>query len=332
MKIKVLIFLFVSITLLVKAQATGPKVNISEFPKKDLPPSGFKRKGLKVKESYKYYYGIGVPVDYVMARYLAFREMRDSIENTFGAGAILIMLYANGFGVTRNIDLSEKLALGNIWAAPAEQGYRQKHLEKIRSGEDTSVFDICNDITSGLMSGLCAWLGFEMVQARRDRTLDSVIHTWPRQDSLAYVKLRHVANNFFQARSSDEVDLSGTAREAFEEEEQDSLEQNFLDKILKANTCNFPKYSPDEFSKADRELNSVYSKVMQWKDTLDWGTVTKEQIKGVEEKWIHYRDAWVAFGLIRCPELSGDSWKALFTKERISQLKDFLFVPGEGNH
>jgi hypothetical protein len=81
--------------------------------------------------------------------------------------------------------------------------------------------------------------------------------------------------------------------------------------------------------KADKELNAVYAKVMQWKDTLDWGTVTRAQIKGVEKKWIPYRDAWVAFGLIRCPELPGDSWKTLLTEERISQLKGFLWVPNK---
>jgi len=44
----------------------------------------------------------------------------------------------------------------------------------------------------------------------------------------------------------------------------------------------------------------------------------------VERKWLPYRDAWVSFGKIRCPQLSEFALETILTEERISQLKEFL--------
>jgi hypothetical protein len=53
-------------------------MKIKDFPKKDLPsdfePEHIKREDVKGKASSKYYYGIGVPIDYAEARRLAFIE------------------------------------------------------------------------------------------------------------------------------------------------------------------------------------------------------------------------------------------------------------------
>jgi hypothetical protein len=61
------------------------------------------------------------------------------------------------------------------------------------------------------------------------------------------------------------------------------------------------------------------------KKDFDYGTVTQDNIREVQRIWLTYRDAWVAFGKIKCPQISEDSLKTLFTKERTSQLKGFIF-------
>src|ERR1700738_2989397 len=94
------------------------KVKLSDFPKTDFPKlidtSYSKQEELKINGSYKFYYGIGVPVDYVKARQLAFVEMalnkHKDASHPFAGASILMMLYANGFGVDRNLDLSIRLA------------------------------------------------------------------------------------------------------------------------------------------------------------------------------------------------------------------------------
>ena len=54
-----------------------------------------------------------------------------------------------------------------------------------------------------------------------------------------------------------------------------------------------------------------------------WGTVTKEQIKKTQREWILYRDAWVEFMRIHCPDINENSIKTILTEERAEQLSDF---------
>lgn len=92
--------------------------------------------------------------------------------------------------------------------------------------------------------------------------------------------------------------------------------------MVKADKCGFKKYTEQDFIKADKELNVLYRKIMGLKEFI-WGTVTREGIKSTQKSWIGYRDAWVAFGKLRCSKISAVSWKTLITLERIEQLKEF---------
>jgi len=130
----------------------------------------------------------------------------------FAGASILMMIYANGFGVRRDLDLSIRLACANVGFAEAEIEGRVEHLKKLRSGEESGVFDLCDDITSGYMSGFCEGVHAEMEALRRKATVDSVVNGWPEKDRVAYASLRKSASDFFGARTMSEVDMSGTAR------------------------------------------------------------------------------------------------------------------------
>jgi TPR repeat protein len=112
--------------LTARSQANCPPVKIADFPKSDLPvrldTMWAKSAGIQLLESYKYYYGIGVPVDFVKARYLAFIEMAMHPDGAgeFEGPSVLLMLYANGFGVKRDLDISIRLACANVGGAGAE--------------------------------------------------------------------------------------------------------------------------------------------------------------------------------------------------------------------
>lgn len=300
------------------------KVKIADFPKKDLP-SATERDHFKNEESSKYYYGIGVPVDYVKARFIALIEMEkdDGRENPFGGAAILMMLYANGFGVKRDIDLSIRLACANVGHAPAEIDGRIRHLQHIKAGDAEGVFDICDDITSGYMDGMCQFIHSRLAEIKRKSTIDSVIKNWQEQDKRAYEQLRKSATAFFDQRVLSEVDMTGTSRAAIALAEGDLLEDSFKENILKAGKCILPCYNTTDFIKADNELNLIYKKIMADKG-LNWGTVTKDGIRSTQRKWILYRDAWVTFGTMHCPSVSDVTWKTIITLARILQLKDFV--------
>jgi len=308
-----------------KAQDTCKPMKVSDFPKKDLPPASFTKNKLKAKLSKDYYYGIGVPVDYVNARYLAFKELQDCSSEMIGGPAILMMLYANGYGVKKNFDISLHLACANIWSAPAELEYRTTHLKRLKEHNIDTVFDICDDITSGMMSGICENLNTTIQEWGRQRVLDSVTANWPAKDTAGLSKLYKVAEVFFDTRISNEVDLSGTARAAFQSVEQNSLEKDFLNEIVKAGSHTFLTYSDKDFSKADSMLNVTYKKIMAKKvGPYDWGTVTKDGIKKTERKWILYKNAWVEFCKTVFPSISDSSLQTFFTKQRIDELQGFL--------
>lgn len=66
------------------------------------------------------------------------------------------MIYASGKGAQRNLDLALKFACEMATIASAEKAGRVAHLEKLKAeGWTGSNFDVCDDITSGYMSGFC---------------------------------------------------------------------------------------------------------------------------------------------------------------------------------
>jgi uncharacterized protein YecT (DUF1311 family) len=304
-----------------------PMVKISDFPKKDLP-SIADHQQLKGKESYKYYYGINVPIDYVKARHIAFIEMeKDSpnVSDPFGGASILMMLYANGFGVKQDINLCIRLACANVGFAPAEVDGRIQHLKDMQAGKSKGVFDICDDITSGYMEGFCSSLQSEKEAITLKASLNTIIKKWPQKDQLAYVKLRKAASDFFDTRATSEVDMSGTARVEMQNEESDSLEESFLTSIRLADKCSFPNYTANNFTNSDKKLNAVYLKIMNGvldEDTTMTGVISKYGIKLTQRQWILYRNAWVTFEAIHCPGTSTETIETYFTKQRIAQLQD----------
>jgi uncharacterized protein YecT (DUF1311 family) len=203
----------------------------------------------------------------------------------------------------------------------AEIDGRVQHLKDMKSGGPSGTFDICDDITSGFMMGFCTGLQSEIDDIKRKSTIEKTLQTWPEKDRVAHDKLYKIAGSFFEERVREEVDLSGTARGMFSIQESDMLEDSFAAKTIRSATCGFDNFSAGDFAKADKELNDVYSKIMNSKvDTL--GTITKEGIKMTQRKWILYRDAWVAFASVRCPKVTANALQTILTKERVEQLKE----------
>jgi uncharacterized protein YecT (DUF1311 family) len=302
-----------------------PPVTLGDFPKQDLPRA-IDSATARNKESYKYYYGIGVRKDYVKARKLAFLEMKFSGNTTslVDGAAVLLMIYANGLGVKRNYDLCIRLACSNVGGSNAEVEGRVEHLRNMQAGKDSSRFDICDDITSGLMMGVCEGIHQEMADIKRNAALERIIRTWTKKDHQAYDTLRKSASTFFDLRLLNEVDMSGTARSTELSTEEESLEDGFLAHIRAADKKLLPAYRAGDFEKADKALNTVYSGIMSHADTLLWGTVRRKDILATQRQWISYREAWVVFGQVRCPAISAAAWRTLITRERTRQLKDFM--------
>jgi hypothetical protein len=81
----------------------------------------------------------------------------------------------------------------------------------------------------------------------------------------------------------------------------------------------FPSFSAGQADEADAELNDLYRQ-----SNLDQDA----ELQAMEITWVRYRDAWVAYGAIKWPEVTADSWRAYLTLQHIGpggnlQLGDF---------
>jgi uncharacterized protein YecT (DUF1311 family) len=291
----------------------------AEFPTSDLPSPQDKAQ-VKSGDSVRFYYGIGTPVDDVRARHAAFLERERGDELVLGGSAVLTMLYANGRGVERNLNLAIKLAC-TVGHAPAEIEGRVSRLDSMKSSRDKGTFDFCDDITSGFMMGHCKGLGERRRGNTRQQALEAVVAGWPAAHRKALDVLMRAFEEFVQARSANEVDLSGTDRAAALIEAEASLRQALVERLKEAEQGTLPGHGPADYAEADTELNRAYARALS--SDLSDSTVTPAGIRATEKVWIRYRDAWVTFGAQRYPSVAAEVWKTLLTRERIQQLSEF---------
>ena len=82
-----------------------------------------------------------------------------------------------------------------------------------------------------------------------------------------------------------------------------------------------------EFTKADAQLNAIYSKVQSGpNEPIEFTTITPGGIKIAQRAWLHYREAWVKFGEVKYPAVSADSWRTWLTQERVQRLKELTGI------
>ena len=292
-----------------------------QLPAKDRPDTET-AKSLNGCKSEDLYYGFGNTPDPVKARYCAYLEMDQEDSFVFGGSSTLMMIYANGKGVKKNVDFAVKFAC-KLEGAPAEMEYRIQHLLDLKSNKSSKPFDLCDDITSGFMQGHCASRDQRFTDAKLKRSLDSVLVNWSEKDKQMFTILKQSFGKFSEARVRNEVDTTGTGRAAFQIEEESTLSEDFVDSVVQFEKGKLPRYAQADFIKADRDLNTTYGKIQSKRD-FNWGSVKQVDIKHTQRVWLKSREAWVTFGLQKYPQVSEDSWRIWLTNKRIVMLKEFL--------
>lgn len=302
------------------AELPNCTVDATEFPQADKPLTA-DYDSLRGCASKKFYYGIGEPVDFAKARKCAFLELERNAQLVFGDYAMLMMIYANGHGVKKDIDLAKRIALCHVGGSEFEITARQAHLERLKTSKETSNFDICNDITSGVMMGFCSSINEEQAAAKRKKELDLIVSKWPQKHQIEFQKLYVKANSFFDMRSMEEIDKSGSARAQDITEDQAQQKSQFHKAIKDFENSKYPPFTADDLKKLDQDLSTLYQIVMSKRDSSR-ADVAKVGIRKVQREWFSYRDAWVGFARLHYPRLPVDSLRAWLTTQRMDQLKD----------
>lgn len=269
----------------------------------------------------------GAGGDRVAARHCAYRDRAGDEERVFGGSAVLMMLYANGDGVTRNLPLARRFAC-EYGGAPAEVRSRLAHLQRIEEGEASARFDICDDITSGYMHGMCSGRNAGFERHARDARWQSLQADWTPAQLQAWQRLRTAADGYFQHASSAEIDLSGTSRGAFVVTARTQLEVQLLEDVQRFEAGARPSYTSADLATVDRQLNAVYRTTRQRLQAGAsshpyslFGTVDADGVRDTQRAWLRYREAWVAFAATRWPDTKADAWRAWLTDTRTAALE-----------
>jgi uncharacterized protein YecT (DUF1311 family) len=274
--------------------------------------------------------GDGRGRDLSAARQCAYRSRAAGDAGVFDGSGVLMMLYANGDGVERNIPLAKRFAC-EYEGAPAEVEGRLEHLDAIADGSDTQPIDICDDLTSGMMMGFCEARGADFARVVRADRWNALQSAWTPAQRSAWTALRRAADAYFESASTNEIDMSGTARGAFATQAYEVLDIALLDDVERFEEGARPDEKAGDFADADKALNAAYRST---RATLDagkgkdgfgeYGTIDADGVRETQRLWLPYRDAWVAFAAARYPDTPADAWRAWLTRRRTEALGDIV--------
>lgn len=243
-----------------------------------------------------------------------------------GNHAVLMMLYANGYGVPRDTGMAIHYACKLKFVAKAEMEYRVKHLAAARAADVR--FDQCDDITSGAMEAVCAAIRERQDERVRNARLARISKMLSPAGRQAFSKLRAAAERY-AVEGVSEVDARGTAAAALSYQRQARLREQFMQAVLDAFNGKLPVSSPEEYARQDDDLNALYQTIEKlpstqdgWPDRIGLSTISHTAIRNTERAWLAYRDAFIAFMRTLPSGSQPVAVKTLLTSQRIAQLNE----------
>lgn len=243
---------------------------------------------------------------------------------------VLMMLYANGFGVKVNPDLAIKyscsgprdeeeiaLQVADLIALKTSARGRGRVIDQCDYAGNTPAIERCQDLAERQRTRM------------RNRSLDEISRKMSAQQKQVFDKLRKAAAQFADAHGSEEYEanISGTMRGQIAIGTTSKENQQFLGDVEQCENGVFPTYTQAQFAELDKHLNQTYRRIMrsnnvQARQAGVYDVVSTTTVKETQRLWLKYRDAWVEFGRARYPSVPAHAWEALLTERRIKQLKE----------
>jgi hypothetical protein len=289
-----------------------------ELPAADRPTPA-EEKALAKCVSVDLYYGFGQPADPVKARKCAYAEMDRDAKAPIGEKAILMMIYANGNGATRNFDVATKLAC-SLGGGPGDDAGRVYQLDRLKKQNWAgNSFSVCDHSSARELYEQCAILSERFDKIERDQKFNDLIAAWKPAEKKAFHTFMEEANRFYEVQAKNGVNLEGT----FEIQEEIFFKNNLLSSLQAFERGELPNYTAEEFQKAEAAEQAAYQRTQNG-DVAQWGTVTRQSVQKSEDEWRRYCSAWIAFGRQKYPGVSEQSWKAWLDTDRTVMLNRFL--------
>ncbi|HET9183224.1 MAG TPA: hypothetical protein VFP59_13895 [Candidatus Angelobacter sp.] len=289
-----------------------------QLPAKDQPTTD-EKKSLQNCSSEDLYYGFDKPPDFVKARKCAYLEMEQGKDDLDLAGrATLMMVYANGKGADRNLDIALKLAC-EMKGGPGDVAGNIYELERLKKYPPSAKFSVCDHSASRHLYESCAILGDKFDRLERAKEIDAFSSSLTKKQQEAFSHLDEAAEAFFKSRASSEIDL----RPTFQVQEMAFMENEFIKKLQQLQHGQLPSFSATDLHKAQADLDKAYADT-QKDPKRQWGTATVEGVRKTQQVWLAYRNAWVNFGKVTYPNVNADAWRTWISEDRYAELEKLL--------
>jgi uncharacterized protein YecT (DUF1311 family) len=264
--------------------------------------------------SYRSYRGIGRIVNYSEARACAWQErlaqkadlgQNQDVPNAWIVGGSLILadIYFNGAGVKRDIPLAMR------FACESEEGMATLALADLAklngSPRSNGPFEFCYYAASTFSMNFCGSYASEIEDDRRSHYYISLKSAMTPEQRVAFEKLLSAQDAYMKAHAL-EVYQGGTIRGIRTLGSMAILKDLFHTEVVHFERKKWASLSDNEIAMADAWLNREYGEKhrqlrTQTKESIDDGAVTAANLSSVEDSWLTYRDAWVAFARLRYP-------------------------------
>ena len=241
---------------------------------------------------------------------------------------VLALIYANGKLVPRNLDLAIRFVCEKSYDPQIEQ---VRSLVKLKASPKPEPYPgMCQDLPRIDWMVRCADLELIPKKQEYNRRRQALTEHWPEQEIKAEKLLADAEGKFFWLNST----------EYDNPKNMDAPEGGIDNNLGLVETLQYvqkapPRFTEEDFRKADAALNVAYRQALQ-ASKLYYKTPryhdseimpNEERIRDTERAWLEYREAWVAFGAIKWPSVSAESWRTWLTQARTEELKGLAQQP-----
>jgi hypothetical protein len=296
------------------------------LPTQDQPPASFDT--ANCPSGMDAYYAAGTPAQQRTTRWCDLAARSQMLKPTASPGdldiqvpAALAMIYANGKGVPPNLPLAEKFAceIQGGWDDGTEIARR---LDTARlDGATRQDLDICKQPPGRQLNYYCI-VRRQGILAAETATEERRIATHgSAAERAAFQHLLEAHKAFVDAHTREEPNgTSGAVQSGMEY--MNDLAETWVATLRNLESGKLPDLPPDPYTKVDAQLNAAYADARKMADFCheQWCT-SPDDIRQVERVWLKYREAWVAYGTVRWPQVSADSWRAWLSVERTAMLQ-----------
>jgi uncharacterized protein YecT (DUF1311 family) len=325
----------------------------------DFPPEPVKQK-VAICPSNRPYYGIGGPVDFKAALTCAISERNEDlvdhrhgsdsseIKDNVRGSVLLAMLYANGQGVARNVQLAQRFACEAIdfglidterlaSADPEEEegATAAAYLNLLQAVAYTgpSKIDLCGDVEGPTLAlSQCDQIADALKDQKRASALNALRNKLTPEQKVAFDRLMAAARAFIDAQVNNEIAMTGHGVSNGQVDGTEAAEEaEFLADLQRFEHGELPHINSTEYAADDSALNTAYTKTIAGASDEEaeghhehWaGDVpTRQSIRETERLWIPFRDAFADFGALRYPRTARKFWLAFVTQQRTKELDE----------